>query len=215
MPVMDGYVATKLIRTWESEQKREPVPVFALTAHAMSGDADKSIQAGCNGHLTKPVRKAKLMDVVRRYVHDYNTSVGTVNTKSERKNGDHARFGGDDKDELMFHDSINHSTLDLLTQEMDNGVEYVLTTFLHNCPQLISAISKAITNNDAKDLSRTAHRLKGSSATIGAERLSALCSDFEQYGKDSELSKAASLLQTLEEEGQRVEKALIDELSVH
>ncbi|MBF0097314.1 MAG: response regulator [Magnetococcales bacterium] len=60
MPVMDGYTATRAIRTWEQEQQRPPVPILALTAYALHGDSANSLAAGCNGHLTKPIRKACL-----------------------------------------------------------------------------------------------------------------------------------------------------------
>ncbi|MGD2024075.1 MAG: response regulator, partial [Desulfobacterales bacterium] len=52
MPVMDGYTATKKIRNLKSEIRN--VPIIAMTAHAMAGDEDKSLQAGMNGHVTKP-----------------------------------------------------------------------------------------------------------------------------------------------------------------
>ena len=54
MPLMDGYAATERIRRSPSPRAAS-VPIVALTAHAMRGDAEKSRAAGMNGHLTKPV----------------------------------------------------------------------------------------------------------------------------------------------------------------
>jgi two-component system sensor histidine kinase/response regulator len=67
MPVMDGYTATREIRKWEQEQGREETPIIALTAHAMKEDAQKSRDAGCTDHLTKPVKRATLMEAVQKY----------------------------------------------------------------------------------------------------------------------------------------------------
>jgi CheY-like chemotaxis protein len=67
MPRMDGLEATRQIRHWEKNQKCEPTPILALTAHAMSGDKDKSLAAGCNGHITKPVAKKKLIEMINQY----------------------------------------------------------------------------------------------------------------------------------------------------
>lgn len=67
MPVMDGYEATRIIRKRESEDKLAPTPVIALTAHALKEDEQKSIDAGCNGHITKPIKKAKLMETIAQY----------------------------------------------------------------------------------------------------------------------------------------------------
>ncbi len=67
MPVMDGYTATKKIREWEKEQRIEPTPIIALTAHALKEHEDKSKETGCNGHVTKPIKKAKLLETIKQY----------------------------------------------------------------------------------------------------------------------------------------------------
>ena len=67
MPIMDGYTATQKIRQWESECGLRPTPIIALTAHALTEDAQKSLDAGCNAHLTKPVKKAELLEVMNNY----------------------------------------------------------------------------------------------------------------------------------------------------
>ena len=67
MPVMDGYTATKLIRQWEIEEGIEPTPIVALTAHALDDDEQKSIDAGCTAHITKPIMKPALMEAINRH----------------------------------------------------------------------------------------------------------------------------------------------------
>ncbi|MEO5366748.1 MAG: response regulator [Magnetococcus sp. WYHC-3] len=68
MPEMDGYEATRRIRAWEQASGRSPAPILALTAYAMAGDAEKSLEAGCDGHLTKPIRKRHLLDTLQRFL---------------------------------------------------------------------------------------------------------------------------------------------------
>ncbi len=67
MPVMDGYVATSLIRQWEKEQARPTTPILALTANAFPEELEKSLVAGCTAHLTKPIKKKTLLDAVHQY----------------------------------------------------------------------------------------------------------------------------------------------------
>ena len=61
MPVMDGYTATRAIRAWEHENGVARTPIVALTAHALTGDEEKSLEAGCDQHLTKPIKKRTLL----------------------------------------------------------------------------------------------------------------------------------------------------------
>jgi CheY-like chemotaxis protein/nitrogen-specific signal transduction histidine kinase len=65
MPVMDGYEATQAIRAWEREHDLPPTQVIALTALALKEDAAKILDAGCNAHMTKPIKKHTLLEVLQ------------------------------------------------------------------------------------------------------------------------------------------------------
>jgi len=65
MPVMDGYEATEAIRAWEREHDLPPTQVIALTALALKEDGVKIFEAGCNAHMTKPVKKHTLLEVLK------------------------------------------------------------------------------------------------------------------------------------------------------
>jgi len=67
MPIMDGYSAARRIRQWESENGATPVPILALTAHALPEEVRKSFDAGCTAHLTKPIRKATLIAAIEEH----------------------------------------------------------------------------------------------------------------------------------------------------
>lgn len=64
--VMDGYTATREIRRWERSTGNPAVPVIALTAHALS-HAPESWEAGCNGHVSKPVEREELIDAIAKF----------------------------------------------------------------------------------------------------------------------------------------------------
>ncbi|MDF0666668.1 MAG: response regulator [Nitrospira sp.] len=67
MPVMDGYAATKAIRSWERDHDLPPTPIIALTALALKEEGARIFEAGCNTHLTKPIKKSTLLEVLRAY----------------------------------------------------------------------------------------------------------------------------------------------------
>ncbi|GIU12441.1 response regulator [Shewanella sp. MBTL60-007] len=65
MPVMDGLTATKELR---KRYSAEELPVIAMTAHAMSGDREKSLAAGMNAHITKPIVLTELFDTLSHWI---------------------------------------------------------------------------------------------------------------------------------------------------
>jgi CheY-like chemotaxis protein len=67
MPIMDGYTACRAIRTWEQTNGAPRVPIVALTAHAFVGAAADSMKAGCDAHLTKPVDRRDLFEVIAKH----------------------------------------------------------------------------------------------------------------------------------------------------
>lgn len=60
MPVMDGYQTTQMIRTWEKNQQLDPLPIIALTAHALKEYRDKALNSGMNSYITKPINMKTL-----------------------------------------------------------------------------------------------------------------------------------------------------------
>ena len=65
MPVLDGLEATLRLRR---DPRWERLPVVAMTAHAMTGDKERCLQAGMNGYLSKPVQPAHLIATVERHL---------------------------------------------------------------------------------------------------------------------------------------------------
>jgi polar amino acid transport system substrate-binding protein len=82
MPVMDGYEATRNIR---KEKRFQSLPIIAMTAHAMTGDREKSLAAGMNDHIAKPIEPAQLFATLHRWIpRDPRTDAATVSVKPEK-----------------------------------------------------------------------------------------------------------------------------------
>jgi PAS domain S-box-containing protein len=65
MPVMNGYEATREIR---KDERFKDLPIIAMTAHAMAGDEEKSLEAGMNGHVTKPIDPNQLFAALLKWI---------------------------------------------------------------------------------------------------------------------------------------------------
>ena len=65
LPIMDGWEATKNIK---ADPLTKSIPVIALTAHAMSGDREKALQAGCDDYDTKPIELTRLIEKIKTYI---------------------------------------------------------------------------------------------------------------------------------------------------
>jgi two-component system, cell cycle response regulator DivK len=67
LPVLDGWGATRRIK---AEASTQSIPLIALTAHAMAGDRDKALQAGCDDYDTKPIELPRLLEKMARLLNE-------------------------------------------------------------------------------------------------------------------------------------------------
>ena len=150
MPVVDGYEATAAIRKWERENKAARTPIIALTAAAMSGDMERSLDAGCDFHVTKPVSKSVLAQP------DRVATEGRADEASASKPYDVAAELGDPE---LFAE--------------------VAQLFLDEMDRLMVAIDAAFADSDFKKLKDYVHSLKGSAAMVGANPMATICKEIE------------------------------------
>ena len=67
LPVMDGWAATQAIK---ADVELTKIPVIALTAHAMAGDREKAMAAGCDDYDTKPIELPRLLEKIGKFLPD-------------------------------------------------------------------------------------------------------------------------------------------------
>ena len=198
MPEMDGYEATTEIRRLEEVLDRH-TPIIAMTANAMQGDKEKAIQAGMDDYVSKPVKLEELAAVMQRWIPREYEEVGEPTVpEADEESADLA------------------ASLDLrgLQEQWEPDIlDELIWLFLDSAPSQLVALREAAEAGDASAVERIAHTLKGSSASMSAARMAALCTRVEQAGRSEDPGRAWPLIPLLDEEFARVREALERELS--
>ncbi|MBW1645876.1 MAG: response regulator [Deltaproteobacteria bacterium] len=198
MPGMDGYRATEKIREFERQAARRPVPIIALTAHAMKGDREKCLAVGMNDYLSKPFAVPHLCRILERWLPRSRPAGTTPDAAAEAGPTD-----GPDR-EMAAAARLDQGAIDGIRQLQRPGspdiLEKIITIFLTNTPKLLEKIRQGVAAGDGEAVQQAAHPLKSSSASLGAMRMAAICRELEVRGRERRLEDSEPLLASLEEE---------------
>ena len=206
MPVMDGYRATSEIRSREAEHPGRHIPIVALTANAMSDARDKCLAAGMDDYLCKPLTMEALYTMLadqlprHRPNHDRNSMQATPPAARLEPEG------------LTF----NPACLEEF-HNMENGerlMKRIIDLFLQTAPQRMQELRSAAQHGDARELSRTAHKFKSSSAQLGAAALAGLCERLDRLGRGGSTHGAMEIVDLMEAEYGRVKVILQQEQAI-
>jgi CheY-like chemotaxis protein len=193
MPEMDGLAATAEIRKNEM-QTGGHMPIIAMTAHAMTGDRERCLQAGMDAYVSKPIDADKLLATIEALV-DPGVDQDVPSQPLE-------------SDAVFEHDSA------LLKIEGNTELLRELAMlFLEECPQRLSQIKAAVQNRDAKTLERAAHTLKGSVGFFFARATSNTAGWLEAMARENDLANVDEAYAALEREIERLRIALTDLVS--
>ncbi len=194
MPGMDGLEATRRIRA-ELPAGRQP-RIVALTANVLRDQREACRAAGMDDFVQKPFTFEDLRGALSR-------AGARVVSASEEPPMAPGSFSG--PLEVTRLDSLRR----LGELSGRNILREVLESFLAEAPRRLERMRDALLRGDAAELTFIAHSLKGSSAQIGAVSIADLSRDLEAQGRSTDLSRAAGLLDTLEDEIARVAPLLL------
>ena len=85
MPVMDGYEATALVRSGESNALDFKVPIIAMTANAMMGDKEKCLNIGMNDYISKPIIPGQLQQILKKWLHSEREKAAPAPVRNKLK----------------------------------------------------------------------------------------------------------------------------------
>ena len=236
MPELDGYETSRLIRQLEkNDPQRVRLKIIAITAHAMKGDRERCIESGMDDYLAKPFRSAALAEVIRRTLSVQPTSFTPLPAPVPPFMAPRpaplavpsvaplvaplvAPAPAPDVDPVLDPETV--ASLEGLGEKMGKDLfARIAGTFLRTTPELIERLRRAdaAPENDAPsqdDGRQAAHSLKGSSAALGAMRVSRLAATLEQSFKQGEhdSERVGTLLQEYDRLRDELEEKLGDRL---
>ena len=196
MPIMDGESATQQIRTLEQQTGAKPLPIIALTAHAISGVQQRCIEAGMDGVLSKPFSIPQLSSVLNQYLTPQPQAESSTMTSTPPSPSSQSIL-----------DPTALQTLLQIDPNGENGlIAEMIGHYLDQSPALLLAIEQGEQQQQPEQIRKAAHSLKSSSATLGATALAELCREIEQRGQAGQC--AGERVQQAKELYQQVEQQL-------
>ncbi|WDP90188.1 MAG: response regulator [Desulfobacter sp.] len=170
MPVMDGYTAVKKIRM---DPRFKKLPIIAMTAHAMTGDREKSLDAGMNDHISKPIDPDRLFAVLQRWLSPAQLAVKAPDARAEQAL-------------QTLPDLPGLSTAKGISRLGGNRKLYLelLEKFRRDYSDARRQIEAAAEKGDHELARRTAHSIKGVAGNIGAFALQKAAAGLETAARD-------------------------------
>ena len=195
MPIMDGYEATRRIRSMG--QRGKEVAILALTAKDKQSDLEACIDVGMNDYLLKPFELKVLVEKI------------------------HAVLGNSEKliaqkprDDSSILQTISDQVFDTLALHTGASIGDIVNSYLIDTPIYLSTLMAAMEAADVEKSKELAHKIKGSSRNLGAMKLVALCQKAEMIWDEKKINEAELnyLIVELDNEFKQVERLLIDKL---
>jgi PAS domain S-box-containing protein len=182
MPVMDGFEATRAIRRQEAKGQR--VPIVALTANALATDRNACLAAGMDEHLAKPLEFERLRLCLGQYLADRKQRAdGALRPAAEAP--------------------VDLNALRELVGDDAQFQRELIETFITSGDETLAQIVDALKVNDLEAVRKSAHSLKGASANIRAQALSAAAKELESHAAGENAGACLEQLQPLRAQYER------------
>ncbi len=196
MPIMDGFEATRRIRTYQHAARR--IPIVALTASAMKDDEQRCLAADMDGHLSKPLEQGRLVAMLSRVRSCLppRSKPGSASVPPPLAAPEEA--------------SVD---LSLVRERCDNDrdlLREVVQAYRESCENGIGALQQSTSSNDLPAARRAAHQLRGAFLYVAARDAATLAGEIEHID-DANVSGLPSLVEKLKKEAYVVENVLLAE----
>jgi len=184
MPEMDGYEASAEIRRIEGASRH--TPIIAITAHALNGDREKSLAAGMDDHITKPVNPEQLSRVLERFLASAANAKPAIDLPVDL---DRLRLAmGEDPEEVLE----------------------IMNLYLSGMEGNLIKLDLAISSGNTSEVDLIAHNCGGTSANCGMVAVVDHFRELERMGRENELTGAGRVSEQVGIEFERIKVFLAE-----
>ena len=191
MPILDGYQATKKIRSKKTGIVNSDIPIIAMTANAMAGDKQKCLDVGMDDYLSKPIDPSSVIKMLTKWLPKHSA------TKA---------LSADKEEELVIAEEQTDPGLvvfdyDDMANRLMNDTDLMKSVAEIFCEDLVEQIDElkvSVNDNDAAQAAAIMHKIKGASANVGGKALSAIALEMELAGKADNINDIKENIAQLE-----------------
>lgn len=204
MPVMDGLKAARTIR---ADFNYQQLPILAMTANAMSGDEERSLAAGMQGHIAKPIDEQQLIKAIIKWAvpGDYtNNQQPEVPAATEEDEPAKPPVRIPQVKGIEFEAALKR--LQYNVELYLKLVEQLYETYQGSATK----VSDFITRGQHDSARRYFHSLKGAAANLGFTQLQNKAADLEQFMAEGNIDKVADQITELEKRLRYAHQAAVD-----
>jgi PAS domain S-box-containing protein len=169
MPVMDGFEATRKIRSGEAGSANARIPIVAMTANAMMGDRERCVESGMDDYLAKPIVVGELAEKVAHWMNKPASGVKPMVSALSKPKTETVEDSPILDERALFGN---------LADDLELVQEFV-TAALGDMPRHLDALGRAVAAGQQVEVVRTIHTLKGLSAQLGGAKLTAHLKELE------------------------------------
>jgi CheY-like chemotaxis protein/HPt (histidine-containing phosphotransfer) domain-containing protein len=198
MPNMDGFELTETIRATEPDDMH--LPIIAITANAMQGEAQRCRERGMDDYLSKPLRLTELGPMLAKWMPHAITPLS--NAEALQRSPDQPGLEAESP-ETVPHDALPVWNPDTLTELVgDNPAMHrrLLEKFLLNAELQVTQITATAASSDTTTLAGVAHTLKSAARSVGALALGEVCQKLESAGNAADAAACSALALALSSE---------------
>jgi PAS domain S-box-containing protein len=182
MPVMDGYELTEKIRVTERETSRH-VPIVAVTANALQGEAERCLRAGMDDYISKPIPMPALIAALGKWMPPPKGAESTISDSKPTASAPATARPAAKPGATDSAAPIDDRAIKDVFGDDDATFREILESFVGPSQSIMDDLRAACVDHAAADVKGAAHKLKSSARAIGANALADTCVTLERAGQ--------------------------------